>query len=236
MSDQQYDRFRRLERPRTAGPDQAPAPSGTGTRIEAVEGPGPGAPAGAEEAVSGGELGRFRAPPERSLELDRPGGDVQPFLRCATCETDNARTAALCTTCGADLDTEPQRRFNQRFWAARQAEAAAEAGAGAARRAELEREAVEAAALRRQAAEALAREVGDSERRRLDGEGFGEGAPAIRWLRSLPPRWPVPVGVAVLAVPVALYLASPLLGFLAGALLIGLFSPPGWRSRFGRRS
>jgi hypothetical protein len=96
--------------------------------------------------------------------------------------------------------------------------------------------------------------VGDAERRRLEREGFGPGwtgppaddwdggrsppaaPPAIRWLRSLPPGWPVPVGLAGLALPVVLYLASPPLGILAGALLLGLFSPPRWRSWFGSRS
>jgi hypothetical protein len=203
--------------------------------------------------VSGGDLERFRSPAERSLELDRASDDAQPFRRCAACETDNFRTADRCTTCGADLDTGPQRQFNQRFWAARRAEAAAEARVIAARQARLEADRIEEGVVRRQAAEALAREVGDSERRRLEREGFGPSwsgppadpwnqgpaspaPPAIRWLRSLPPGWPVPVGLAGLALPVVLYLASPPLGLLAGVLLLGLFSPPRWRTWFGPRS
>jgi len=254
VSDQRFDRFRRLERPRAAGSEQAPERSGTDARIEAVEGPSPSAPAGGGEAASSGELGRFRPPPERSLELDRPGQGEQPFLRCAACETDNARHAERCTTCGADLDTEAQRQFNRRLWAGRQAEAAAEAETLAARRAQQERDAAEAVAARRQAAELLAREVGDAERRRLEREGFGPGwsgpppgdwsggpapsalPPAIRWLRALPPPWPVPVGLALLALPVGLYVAWPAAGLLAGALLLALCTPPGWRSRRRWRS
>jgi hypothetical protein len=252
VSDQKFDRFRRLERPRSAGPDQAPASSPTDARIEAVEGPGGAGPPAAGEPASGGELGRFRAPPERSLELDRTGEEAQPFLRCAACETDNYRTAPRCTTCGADLDTGPQRQFNQRFWAARRAETAAEAEASAARRAQLEREAADEAALRRRSAEALAREVGDAERRRLEQEGFGPGwgrlpevslpGPAdgastpwaLRWLRSLPPGWALPIGLLVLGAPVLLYLLFPPLGVLAGAVALALFTPPSWRTR--RRS
>jgi hypothetical protein len=250
VSDQKYDRFRRLERPRSAGPDQAPATTGTGTRIEAVEGPGHGAPDGTEGAVSGGELERFRDPPERPLELDRPGHDAQPFLRCVACETDNARSATTCTTCGADLDTEPQRQFNRRLWASRQAEAAAEVEAGAARRARLELEAAEDAATRRKAAEALAREVGDAERRRLEREGFGpswSGLPdpawpgptdststpwALRWLRTMSPGWALSTGLLLLGAPVLLYVILPPLGVVAGAITLALFTPPRWRTRF----
>lgn len=250
MSDQKHDRFRRLERPRTAGPDEAAVQPGTETRIEAVEGPGQGAPAAAVDARSGGELGRFRAPPERTLELDRPGDDAQPFRRCAQCETDNFRTAARCTTCGADLDTEPQRQFNRRFWAARQAQAAAEAEADAARRASLEAEATEEAALRRRSAEAMAREVGDSERRRLEREGFGPGWTGsdvgdliggagrpvppflFRVLGSLPPGWAVPAGLALLALPVGLYVIWPAAGLVTGAVLVVLCLPARRRSWF----
>ena len=249
MNDPKFDRFRRLERPRSAGPDRAPSSSSTDARIEAVEGPGPAGPPAAGDPVSGGDLGRFRAPPERSLELDLPREEAQPFLRCAACETDNYRTAPRCTTCGADLDTELQRQFNQRFWAARQAEAAAEAEASAARRAQAEQEAADEAALRRRSAEALAREVGDAERRRLEREGFGPGwgrlpevsvpGPAdgastpwaLRWLRSLPPGWALPVGLLLLGAPVLLYLLFPPLGVLAGAVALALFTPPRWRIR-----
>jgi len=257
VTDPKYDRFRRLERPRAAGPEEAGRPSGTDSRIEAVRGPGelpaPSAP-GEAEAGAAGHLDRFRPAPERGLELDLPGQDAQPFLRCSGCETDNFRAAARCTTCGADLDTEPQRDFNRRLWAARQAEAAAEAAASAARRATLDEELARDAALRREAAELMARQVGDAERRRLEREGFspgwgggsspldwsGEARPAalplgVRWLRLLPPGWPVPAGVALLLLPVLLSLVWMPAALLVGAALLALFSPPGWRSRYRPR-
>ena len=253
MTDPKYDRFRRLERPRAAGPEPSGPSRGTDSRIEAVRGPG-GAPApsapGEAEAGAAGHLDRFRPAPERGLELDLSGHDGQPFLRCAACETDNFRAAARCTTCGADLDTEPQRAFNRSLWAARQAEAAAEAEASAARRATLDEEQAREAAVRREAAELMARQVGDAERRRLEREGFspgwgggsspldwsGEAGPAavplgVRWLRLLPPGWPVPAGVALLLLPVLLSLAWLPGGLVAGAVVLALFSPPGWRSR-----
>jgi hypothetical protein len=249
VSDQKLDRFRRLERPRAAGADPAPRSPSTDTRIEAVEGPGPAGPATAGPAA-GGELGRFRAPPERGLELDTAAHDAQPFLRCAGCETDNFRTAAACSTCGADLDTEPQRLFNQRFWAGRRAEAAAEAEASAALQAELALARAGEEAQRRSAAEAMALLVGDAERRRLEQEGFGgdwsrridlvqPGAPsasrAFRWLSSLPRGWAVGIGLALLALPFLLYLVRPSLGLVTGLVLLTLFAPPRWRPRLRNR-
>jgi hypothetical protein len=251
VTDQRYDRFRRLERPRAAGPDQAPAPDGTDARIEAVEGPEPAATSGGGDPASGGDLERFRAAPERALELDRPGPETQPFLRCAACETDNFRTAARCTTCAADLETEPQRLFNRRLWAARQAEAAAEARTSAERKAQLDLQVAADAEQRRQAAETMAREVGEAERRRLDGEGYGTGwtdplAPTwaggtrpgpllLRWLRTLPISWAIAAGLLLLLVPAVLFLIRPLFGLLAGVVLIALFMPPRRRSWFDWR-
>jgi hypothetical protein len=255
VNDSTSDRFRRLERARPSAPDETSAPSGTGTRIEAVRGPDPeppprpGAPV---DPVPGGSLDRFRPAAERDLELDLADHDDQPFLRCAGCETDNFRTAARCTTCGADLDTEAQRAFNQRFWAGRRAEAAAEEEASAARRAALEEEQARDAVLRRQAAESMARQVGEAERRRLEREGFSPGwaggaspvdwtdgtsaAPlGVRLLRRLPPGWPIPVGLALVLLPVLLSLVFMPAGLVAGAVVLVLFTPPRWRSRLGAR-
>jgi hypothetical protein len=254
VTDPKYDRFRRLERPRADGPAGEPRSPGTDTRIEAVEGPDAAAPpadgGGEGPPASGGDLERFRAPAERPLELDLPGEDAQPFLRCASCETDNFRTAARCSSCGADLDTEPQREFNRRFWAGRKAEAAAEAEVLAARQSARDAERIDEGALRRQAGESLAREVGAAERRRLEREGFGpgwtgpdledlivgDGRPAtplaFRLLRSLPPGWAVPVGLASLALPVGLYLVWPLAGLATGAGLVIFCLPPRRRSWF----
>ena len=258
MSEQRRDRFRRLERPRAAGPDQAPASPSTDSRIEAVRGPGETGGPGPVESGAAGHLDRFRRPPEPGLELDQVDEGTQPFRRCAACETDNPRDAAACSTCGADLDTGPQREFNQRLWAARRAESAAEAEALAARRTLLEADQVAAGALRRQAAEALARQVGDAERLRLEREGFGDGfglgwgqagpadspgggsapdlPPAVRWLRRLPAGWPVPAGVALVILPVLLYAAAPAAGLLVGAVVFALFAPVRWRWRDRPRS
>jgi hypothetical protein len=256
VSDAKYDRFRRLERPRRAGPEAAPAPTGTGTRIEAVEGPPPAAesaPPAEAEAGAPGHLDRFRPEPERGLELDLSDHDSQPFIRCAACETDNFRTATRCTTCGAALDTEAQREFNRRFWAARKAEAAAEAEAVAARRLVLEEEQARSTVMARQAAESMARQVGDAERRRLEREGFapgwgGGGSPVdwaegrpqqtpagVRLLRLLPDGWRVPAGVALVLLPVLLAMVFMPAGLLVGAVVLALFSPPRWRTRFGSR-
>jgi hypothetical protein len=100
----------------------------------------------------------------------------------------------------------------------------------------------------------MAWQVGQAERRRLEGEGFtagwGGGAPpldwseqahaasvpvGVRWLRLLPAGWPVPAGVALVLLPVLLSLVSLPAGLLVGAAVLALFSPPRWRSRFGSR-
>jgi hypothetical protein len=257
VSDAKYDRFRRLERPRRAGPDEPSVPTGTGTRIEAVEGPRPAADAAppAVDAEDGApsHLDRFRPEPERGLELDLSDHDTQPFIRCAACETDNFRTAARCSTCGAALDTEAQREFNRRFWDARKAVAATEAEAVAARRLLLEEEQARSAGLARQAAESMARQVGDAERRRLEREGYvpgwgGGGSPVdwtegrpqqtpagVRLLRLLPDGWRVPTGVALVLLPVLLAMVFMPAGLLVGAVVLALFSPPRWRTRFGSR-
>ncbi len=243
MTDPKYDRFRRLERPRPAGPEEAPARPGTGTRIEAVEGPQPtrstARPAEAGDGAPS-QLDRFRPEPERGLELDRSDHDSQPFIRCAACETDNFRTATQCSTCGAGLDTDAQRDFNRRFWAARRAEAAVEAEASAARRVVIEEDQARGAVLARQAAESLARQVGDAERRRLEGEGYLPGRPqetpaGVRLLRLLPDGWRVPAGVALVLLPVLLALVFMPAAVLVGAVVLALFSPPRWRTRFGSR-
>jgi hypothetical protein len=257
VTDPRYDRFRRLERPRPGGPEEAPAQSGTGTRIEAVEGPQPTRsterPAEASDGAPG-HLDRFRPEPEPGLELDLSGHDSQPFIRCAGCETDNFRTATLCSTCGAGLDTDAQRDFNRRFWDARRAEAAVEAEASAARRVVIEEDQARSTVMARQAAESMARQVGDAERRRLERDGFlpgwgavgppvdwsadgrSEATPAgVRLLRLLPERWRVPAGVALVLLPVLLALVFMPAGLLIGAVVLALFSPPRWRTRFGSR-
>ena len=87
------------------------------------------------------------------------------------CGMDHDVFATECTGCGASLDTEPQRAFNERLWAARQEEAAREAAAEAERARAAGRRRGRARGLAARAmGEALAREVGARERRRLDAE------------------------------------------------------------------
>jgi hypothetical protein len=276
MSDDRRRRFQQIERPRAPGetpPDASPA---TDARFEAVVHPdGPAAPrhSGAPDGdgsqatrsarpapeVASGHVDRFRPAAEPVLQVDDLGEASQPFIRCCRCETDCSRYVARCTTCGASLDTDEQRAFNQRLWAARRATAAAEDEAAAAHRAVLDAAAAEEALARRAMGEAMAREVGDRERARLDatdGAGFGwpggggwasggngglggdwSGGdawtpPGIRLLRLIPdPRWRVAAGVGAVALAALLFLAKPAAGLSAAAVLIGLLVPSGrWRS------
>jgi hypothetical protein len=202
--------------------------------------------------VAPGHTDRFRPAPERPLEVDDLGEASQPFIRCARCETDCSRYTARCTTCGADLDTDEQRAFNARLWAGRRAEAGAEAAARAAHEATLEQARQEEARARRELAEAMAREVGQRERSRLDREVFGEptfgppsgegwggaGAdeaslpPGLRLLALIPGRtWQILAGVAAVGLAASLFLLKPAAGLLAGAVLLWLVTPAGWRRR-----
>lgn len=191
-------RFGRLERPRAQGgaPAGAGAPLAPG-RFEAVEGPGASAP---PAPGAGPNPARFAPDPAPRLELAEPD-PRRPFVRCARCGMDASAFAEQCEGCGARLDTPEQRAFDERFFAARAAEAEREAREGGERAAALAREAAEAAASRRLLGEALAREVGDRERRRLAAAGFGGRQGAGRalallqalagWVaRRLPPRPP----------------------------------------------
>lgn len=171
MAEDRFQRFRHLERPRKAGDPAAREPAAEG-RIEALEGRRPAAEG--TEPVAEGHLDRFRPAAERPLETAPPEGAGElPFVRCAACQMDHNRSAAVCSNCGADLRTGEQRAFNARLAAERKAQGAVEA----AQLAELERSqreaGEEAARAKRQMAEELAREVGDAERRRLDAEGLG---------------------------------------------------------------
>jgi hypothetical protein len=179
MAEDRFQRFRHLERPRT---DRAGAPAdaspGTEERFEALEERTPG---DLPDAGSEGQLDRFRPAAERPLELATTTEGELPFIRCARCQTDHNRSVSVCANCGADLQTAEQRAFNAKLAAERRAQATVEL----AQTAELElarRESDEAVVRAKQAmGEALAREVGDAERRRLDAEGLGDfGAPPGR--------------------------------------------------------
>jgi hypothetical protein len=165
-------RFLHIERSRTAAPAEAEPDAATARRFGGVEEPAgaPGAP-----ARSGAGLDRFGAPPPAALELARPDAGERPFTRCPRCAMDHHVTAVECTQCGARLDTEACRAFNDALWEERRAAAAADEEAAAALRAAREEAQAQAARDRRAAAETLAREVGEQERRRLDVELGGGG-------------------------------------------------------------
>ena len=168
-------RFLHIERPRADGAEAGPAPSAdTAERIAGVERPARRAdvPAG-----SGAGLERFAPAPPPAIELVSTEAGERPFTRCMRCGMDHNVFATECSGCHASLDTVPQREFNERLWAARQAEAAREAAAEAARRELQARDGADAADSRRALGEELAREVGARERARLDAE-LGDGGSA----------------------------------------------------------
>lgn len=257
MADDRRRRFSQIERPRAAGGDAPDLTPGTDDRFGALEGPGAPPAPGEAPAVARGHTDRFRPAAERPLEVEARADAAQPFVRCARCETDSSRFAARCTTCGEPLDTDAQRAFNERLWAERRAAAEAEAGARVEREATLEQARAEEAAARRGMAEALAREVGARERRRLEGGGLGEpdfgpsggerwggggwgdalgpGVPiGLRLLAALPSPWGVVAGVGAAALAVGLFLVKPAAGLVLGTLLVALLTPGRWRWR-GRR-
>jgi hypothetical protein len=176
-SDRNLRRFLHLERARPAGPTAEPpreAADGTEERIAGVERPRAPRP-GTAGHHTGAQLDRFGPEPEPTLELVDAEGR-RPFVRCRRCSADNNVFATACTGCGADLDTPEQHEFDERFWTARQAEAEREARAEAERQELRVRAEAEDARARRAMGEAIAREVGDAERRRLGGLG-GLGDP-----------------------------------------------------------
>jgi hypothetical protein len=161
-------RFLHIERRRTGAPGGSDtARPDTAERFESVERPQPPA---ATQPASGADLERFGPEPPPPIELAGTAAGERPFTRCMGCGMDHHVLATECTGCGAPLDTEPQRAFNDRLWARRQEEAAREAAASEALRAARADADAEATRARRAMAETLAREVGERERRRLDAE------------------------------------------------------------------
>jgi hypothetical protein len=252
MAKEDLSRFLHLERPRPAGAPEGPVDPEAVARIQGVTRPEAGTAPRA--AATGADLDRFGPEPEPSLQLADGDPAAPPFSRCMRCGAENGAFATRCTACEADLETAAQRESDARLWAARQEESRREAAALGARRATHAREEADEARARRELAEAAAREVGDSERRRLEleelrsagwggggwGEGFGAGddsTPAgVRLLRFIANPW-IRVGVVASAIGIPLVLlAIPTQGTrIAGMALvvlgIALFSPAGWRRR-----
>jgi hypothetical protein len=164
-------RFLHIERSRAEPVGPAGRAGDTAGRFENVERPRARAvtPAG-----SGAGLDRFGPEPPPPIELVETSTTDRPFTRCMRCAMDHGVLATECAGCGASLDTEPQREFNERLWARRQEEAAREERALAERAAARARDGEELAAARRAMGEALAREVGEQERRRRELEAWGE--------------------------------------------------------------
>jgi hypothetical protein len=273
MADDRRRRFSQIERPRAPGGDAPDLTPGTDVRFGAVEertapppaeerpAPAPGDPLAGPPAppVARGHTDRFRAAAEAPLEVDDHAESSQPFTRCCRCETDHSRYAVRCTVCGEPLDGDEQRRFNERLWAERRAQAGEEARAAAAHEEALSQARLEEGAARRALAEEMAREVGQQERRRLSRDGFGEptfGPPSgwgdgttwgeagpgvgglpggrpigFRLLALLPPGLRVAAGLGAVALAAGLFLFKPGVGLAAGVLLVSLFTPGGWRRR-----
>ena len=257
-------RFLHLERPRR--PDDGTAtPEARPTRFDAVAGPANAIPSvRPERSAAGAEskgptaTARFRdPPPSTGLELDLAPEDEQPFRRCCHCEVDSGRFASACSNCGADLQCDEQRVFNERLWAERRREAADIERENAERREAARRAEEEGARAQRAAAEAMAREVGDRERRRLERDGWDRvtwGEDDEAWpgrdvrpvgLRLLAlirdPRWRMGVIAALLAVVLgavvyALVRRQPAAIVVVALVVSVLFSPqrPRWRRRFWR--
>jgi hypothetical protein len=216
------DRMRRflgLERRRrdTAHEEQPK----TGGRFGAVEGPATAIPI---DTVPEDAADRFRAPQERLPDVERSREGEQPFVRCSRCEVDNTVYAATCLNCQADLGTPEQRAFNEKLWASRKVEASREAEELAERRQEQERAGAEEQRLRRAMAEEMAREVGERERRRLDGEnpawGWSSGGRPLG-LRLLERISDERLRAAILGAVVAILVLIALLG--ARRVALGLF-------------
>jgi hypothetical protein len=168
-------RFLHIERTRAETPDTDPD-AATARRFGGVQRPGA---APETPAHSGADLDRFAPPPPPSLELGGLPAGARPFTRCPRCAMDHHVAAVVCSGCGTQLDTAESRAFNDALWQERLAQAAQEAEAGAALQAAREEADAQAARDRRAMGEALAREVGEAERRRLDA-ALGPGRDVVR--------------------------------------------------------
>jgi hypothetical protein len=234
-------RFLHLERPRRDGPDGEDEHSRAerDARFSSLE----RAHQPPVETATGAAAGRFGPDPEPTLELVEKEAGARPFQRCLRCGRDHGLFEAVCSGCGAGLDTPEQQAFNEQLWADRQAEearAAAELAEAAERR---QREEAELARMRREMGIELARQVGQRERARLgmDTGTLGElagGAPlGLVLLRLFPAEWQVRVAIGaasawVIALLVALGRRSPGAIFLVVVVGIGLAAPrTRWRGR-----
>jgi hypothetical protein len=220
-------RFLHLERPRAAREDDPSGPaSSAADRFAAVQRPRTGADPARR---TGAALDRFGPEPDPAIELVEVERGARPFTRCMRCGMDHGVFATECSGCGASLDTDAQRGFNEKLWAERREEAAREARAAAERRVLADRAAEEDARARRGAAEELARAVGDRERRRIEAEErrLGrfrgvDGSWSGGWSGGFGvPRDPRPLAVRLLSL-VSHPTARLVVAIAAGAALLAL--------------
>ncbi len=233
MADDRLKRFLHLERPRGVAAEPDAGPSGAAGRFGAVE--RPGAPV-ARAARTGAELDRFGPEPEPRIELLEPAAGGRSFVRCMRCGADASAFATRCDRCDADLDTPEQRAFAERFWLERDAQDARERATEEERRAIRERAEAQD---RRALGEAIAREVGGAERRRIEAEGFSDSVfppgggsgdlppPVVRVLRAVGGPARRAALAAAIALPGALLLSRSAFGiFLGIAVVLFLLAPP----------
>ena len=245
MSSERRDRFLKLERARPGG--DLPDPLPDDDRFEGLgeAPPRPAAPPPVRPSIPSSSTDRFRPPPERPLETDDGREGTQPFTRCASCQMDNTVYAATCQNCGAALDTQAQRAFNERLWAERQAQAETEKRELAERETARQRDAAENARARRELAEEMSRRERDRIEEELPDGPFGRGPVArpgadttgMRLLRMLPGlRWRIAAASVAIGIPLLLLLFGrgqiQMVGMMLLGLVIALFSPG--RRRFRR--
>ncbi len=246
MSSDRRDRFLKLERVRPGGAG-APDPLPDDDRFEGIgrQPSRPPIPPATRPSIPSSSTDRFRPPPERPLETDDGRKGAQPFTRCASCQVDNTVYAATCQNCGAALDTQAQRAFNERLWAERQAQAETERRELAERERARQRDAAENARSRRELAEEMARRERDRIEADYDGGPIGQGpvgrssrdTVGMRLLRMLPGlRWRIAAASVAIGIPLLLLLFGrgqiQMVGMMLLGLVIALFSPG--RRRFRR--
>jgi len=207
------ERFNRVERERAPG--EAPPPSPAAQRMQ-------------------------RQVSDPPLALDQRSTDEQQFTRCMHCEADNSRFAHACIHCGAPLQTDEQRAFNERFWRKHRSEAAQEQQAVEQLHRHDKELTEEQSRVQRETFSQMVKEAQDQAGR--EGQPWG-----IRMINALKdPIWQwVLIGffaMAGLGSVAGLRYGRPdqfglrwvCIGTLAALVL--LFTPPGWWARRTRRS
>jgi len=176
---------------------------------------------------------------DQPLALDQRSTEEQQFIRCMHCEADNSRYAHACIHCGAPLQTDEQRDYNEQFWRKRRSEAAQEQQAVEQIHRHEEERTEEQGRVQRAAFEQMVKEAQDVAGR--DGQPWG-----IRMINAVQdPIWQwVMIGffaMAGLGSIAGLRYGRPdqigLRWACVGALvsLVLLFTPPSWWARRTRR-